>query len=54
MEDKTKDTSLDICMNTLNNFLEENRVYFWTEFLKNLTNKKKHIFEVNNEKRRLY
>ena len=49
MEDKTKDTSLDICMNTLNNFLEENRAYFWTEFLKNLTNKKESCKGLNND-----
>ena len=43
MTNETKDTSLDICMNTINNFLEENRVYFWTEFLKKINKYKRKL-----------
>lgn len=50
MTNETKDDSLDILMNSLNNFLEENRAYFWTEFLKKLTNKKESCKGLNDDR----
>lgn len=50
MTNETKDNSLDILMNSLNNFLEENRAYFWTELGIRLTNYKLDCKGLNNDR----